>query len=436
MTPGVDEQHNVSLVGYHDLEDRPAFKIALQRVDEKWLVYLGHFWHRGWSIVNVTDPQHPELLNFIKGPENTVTKQIQVADGRMITALERPSVSDPVEGEPTNPAEPYKAGAYIWDVEVDPVNPEFCSYYETGGRGTHRNYYSGGKYAFMSASPAGYEPEDLAETTSLKNFHLRILDVSDPENPVEVGEWMAAGQDATQTIEPQNYFHGPAYVTRDRAYLSYGRVGAVTLDMSTVSSPEELWTLDFGDGIGSGLGVHSFIPVPDTDLAVVNSEAILEGPPTDHTTGEPVGYTFILDIADEAQPSFDGKYHSGPRVISWLPLPTPEPSSPFGSYYDKPGRFGPHNQHHHRGESIRFQSSEYIVMTYFNAGLRIFDISNPSVPSEAGYYVPEIPDRRLGGNRPRGDLGMQLEDVVVDSRGVMYCTDPNYGLFILESSLF
>jgi hypothetical protein len=375
-------------------------------------------------------------LNFIDGPTNTVTKQIQIADGRMITALEKPSKDDPVVGEPTDPADPFEAGAYIWDVEADPVDPEFCSYYETGGRGTHRNFYAGGNYAFMCASSEEYEPVDPAESPSLKNFHLRILDVSDPTAPVEVGSWLADGQDPGQEIEPQNYFHGPAYTVGDRAYLSFGRVGAVTLDISTIASPEEVWTLDFGDGIGSGLGVHSFIPVPNTDLAVVNTEAILEGSPTDHSNGEPACYSFVLDISDEGQPSFDGKYHRGPRVISWLPLPTPEASSPFPSYYEKPGRFGPHNQHHSRGESIRFESSEYIVMTYFNAGLRIFDISDPAVPSEVGYFVPEAPEKRLGGSRPRGELGMQLEDVVVDSRGVIYCTDPNYGLFILNSSLF
>ncbi len=435
MPPDAVEQHNVTLVGYHDLEDRPAFKIALQQIDGKWLVYLGHFWHRGWSVVDVTNPEHPEVLNFIEGPPNTVTKQIQVADGRMITALEKPSKSEPVAGDPTTPEKPFEAGAYIWDIETDPVDPEFCNYYETGGRGTHRNYYAGGKYAYMCASPEGYEPDTVSETTSLKNFHLRILDVSDPTHPVEAGTWLAPGQDPDHGIEPQNYFHGPAYTLGDRAYLSYGRVGAVTLDISDISSPEEIWTLGFGEGIGSGLGVHSFIPVPDTDLAVVNSEAILEGPPTDHIYGEPVGYTFIVDIADEAQPTFDGKTHHGPRVISWLPLPTPESSSPYESYYEKPGRFGPHNQHHPRGESTRMHSSEYVVMSFFNAGLRIFDISNPTVPSEVGYYVPEAPDKRLGGDRPRGELGMQLEDVVVDSRGYIYCTDPNYGLFILESSI-
>jgi len=74
-------------------------------------------------------------------------------------------------------------------------------------------------------------------------------------------------------------------------------------------------------------------------------------------------------------------------------------------------------------------------MTYFNAGIRIFDISNPAVPREAGHFVPEDPERRYGP-RPRGELGTQVEDVAVDSRGYIYSTDPNRGLMILESDLF
>lgn len=435
MGPQAAEQHNITQVGYHDLDERPAFKIAIQELDGQWLLYLGHFWHRGWSIVDVTDPKQPELLNFIDRPDNTVTKQIQVADGLMITALEQPNKEKPVVGESTDPAEPFEAGAYIWDVETDPVDPQLCSYYETGGRGTHRNYYPGGDYAYMCASPAGYEPTHLADDSGLKNFHLRILDVSDPDHPTEVGTWLADGQDPEEGIIPKNYFHGPAYVDEENAYLSYGQLGAVTLDISSVDAPSMRWSLDFGNGIGSGLGVHSFIPLPDSGLAVVNTEAILEGSPLDHDNGEPAGYTVIIDITDNAEPSFTGKYHEGPRVVSWLPLPTPEETSPYEDYYEKPGRFGPHNQHHPRNESTRYRNAEFLVMTYFNAGVRIFDISNPVVPKEAGYYVPEPPKQRLGGNRPRRELGMQLEDVVVDSRGYLYCTDPNYGLFILSSPL-
>lgn len=438
MAPNALEQQNVSLVGYHDLDGRPGFKIAIQEVDNRWYVYLASFWHSGWSIVDVTDPSDPKLINFVEGPDNTTTKQIQVADGLMITGLERPSASGPAAGESTDPSKPYETGAYIWDVETDPTDPDLLGHYETGGRGTHRNFYNGGDYAFMCVSPEGFEPtfEDKS-TKPVKNYHLRIVDVSDPENPEEVSTFMWPGQHPDDdSEEPRNrYFHGPAYAIGDRAHLSYGRVGGVTLDISDIEDPELLYQFDFGDSLGGFNGVHSFIPIPGTELAAVNSEAIMEGLPQDHENGDPLGYTFLMDISEGVQPDWDNTRHLGPRVISSMPFPVPEDDAPYDNYYEKVGRFGPHNQHHPRGEDCRLHTDEYLFMTYFNAGLRVFDISEPSIPQEAGYWVPEDPETEIGTNRPRQGLGAQLEDVAVDSRGYVYVTDPNRGLQILETDL-
>lgn len=440
MAPDATEQENVSLVGYSDLNDRPGFKIALDEYDGRWYVYLGHFWHRGWSIVDVTDPTDPEVVNFVEGPDNTTTKQIQVADGKMITGLERPSASGPAAGEATDPNDPYETGAYIWDLEADPTDPELVGHYETGGRGTHRNFYNGGDYAFMCVSPEGFEPTiDDRSTKPVKNFHLRIVDISDPANPTEVSSFMWPGQDPADNTPQEElynrYFHGPAYALGDRAYLSYGRVGMIELDISDIENPEMLYSMGFGEGLGGYNGVHTFMPIPGTDLAAVNSEAILEGRPMDRDGGDPLGYTFLVDISEETEPHFDNVVQHGPRVISSMPVPSPSDHVPYEDYYDKPGRFGPHNQHHPRGEDTRLQSDEYLVMTYFNAGIRIFDISNPAMPTEAGHYVPEDPEKRYGP-RPRHELGTQIEDVAVDSRGYIYCTDPNRGLTILESDHF
>ena len=64
----------------------PAFKLAMQEVNGRWYLYVAHLWHRGWSVLDVTDPDAPQYCSFIPGPENTWTIQIQVADGKMITA--------------------------------------------------------------------------------------------------------------------------------------------------------------------------------------------------------------------------------------------------------------------------------------------------------------------------------------------------------------
>ncbi|MDX1744366.1 MAG: hypothetical protein R3324_00375, partial [Halobacteriales archaeon] len=304
--------------------------------------------------------------------------------------------------------------------------------------GTHRNFYAGGDYAFMCASPAGFEPTiDDPLTKPVKNFHLRIVDISDPTDPEEVSAWMWPGQHPDDdSVEPFNrYFHGPAYVVDDRAYLSYGRVGMVVLDIADIEDPELISALGFGEGLGGYNGVHSVVPIPGTDLAAVNSEAVNEGSPLQREGGDPLGYTFLVDLSEERPPEWEGRTQRGPRVVSAMPLPRPESDAPYRSYYEKPARFGPHNQHHPRGEACRLQTSDYLFMTYFNAGLRVFDITDPAVPVEAGYFVPEDPPERIGGNRPRGDLGTQVEDVAVDARGFIYCTDPNRGLMVLETDL-
>jgi len=103
---------------------------------------------------------------------------------------------------------------------------------------------------------------------------------------------------------------------------------------------------------------------------------------------------------------------------------------PYRNYYAKGGRFGPHNQHQPQGNPAHLALEDHILMTYFNAGLRLYDISDPLQPIEAGWFVPEDPRERRG-TLPT-DLVTQFEDVIVDARGFIYCTDKNHGLFILK----
>ena len=70
-------------------------------------------------------------------------------------------------------------------------------------------------------------------------------------------------------------------------------------------------------------------------------------------------------------------------------------------------------------------------MSYFNAGLRVFDTSDPYVPEEVGHFVPDDPGKRHGP-LPQEALVTQFEDVLVDARGFIYCTDKNHGLFVLR----
>ena len=148
------EANNMEPIGYSRLENRKgAFKMAIKKVNGRWYLYMGHLWHYGWSIVDVTDPREPKFLKTVPGPGNTWTIQMTLHDNIMITALEKSSLAWGAD-----PNKPNEEGVLIWDIS-DPVNPRQLSHWKTGATGTHRNSYPGGKYAYFVGGRAGLQLE-------------------------------------------------------------------------------------------------------------------------------------------------------------------------------------------------------------------------------------------------------------------------------------
>jgi hypothetical protein len=98
-------------------------------------------------------------------------------------------------------------------------------------------------------------------------------------------------------------------------------------------------------------------------------------------------------------------------------------------YCAKGGNFGPHNLWENRPGA--FQSSRFIFATYHNAGVRVFDIENAFQPREAGFFVPLDPERMFDP-RPNRPQVIQSAGCFVHAEGVMYLTDNNAGLYILQ----
>lgn len=398
--PTAIEAHDVELIGYHGLGGRPGFKLAMSVVGGRWFLYLAHFWHSGWTVLDVTAPEAPELVRFVEGPPDTRTMQVQASGGLLVAGLESPK-----PGWGRDPSDWTEEGIRVYDIAGERAcDPVLVGSFATGGRGTHRNFYAGGRYAFLTACPDGF----------VDNM-LLIVDLEDPAAPREVSRWWWPGQhrDDGREAEHDRYLHGPAHVEGDLAYLGYGGVGMVILDVSDVRRPELVSRVSFGD-LGSRVGCHSVVPLHGTPYVVANSEAIAEG------TGEHLNYAFVVDVADPTQP----------RIAAWLPTPVPTPGLPYRNYFEKGGRFGPHNQHHHQGQKWLWRPERHVVMTYFNAGLRVFDLDDPLAPREVGYFVASDPTERMGV-LPK-TLVSQSEDVLVDSRGNIFCTDKNLGLMVLR----
>jgi len=79
---------------------------------------------------------------------------------------------------------------------------------------------------------------------------------------------------------------------------------------------------------------------------------------------------------------------------------------------------------------LRFVLADrYVYLAYFNAGLQIYDITDPHDPHITGYYIPDDPTQRRGPIPAK--LVHQAEDVLVDRRGVIYMSEGNRGIYIL-----
>jgi hypothetical protein len=388
---------NIDPVGYHDLNGRPAFKLAMQEMNNRWYLYVAHLWHRGWSILDVTDPQTPQFCTYVPGPENTWTIQIQVAEGKMITGLERIAPGwGGVEGQP------FAEGFFVFDVS-EPTQPKRLGHFQTGSTGTHRNFYDGGTLVHAAAGAPG-----------LNGKIYRIVDIADPRSPKEIGRFSLPEQSAGAATGGLKFScHGPAHIERDRAYLSYGDGGGIILDVADFAKPKMVSQLAFR-GITATQGIHTYLPLPRRKLALINDEAIREN------GDEDLNMAGIVDISDETKP----------RMISLLPLPEPPPESGLKNFYEKAGRFGPHNHHHPNHQACLEDRDDIAYLTYFNAGLRVYDIRDARQPKEFAYFVPGNPESRIGTKPSK--LVAQSEDVLVDWRGYIYLSDKNHGIHILR----
>jgi hypothetical protein len=119
----------------------------------------------------------------------------------------------------------------------------------------------------------------------------------------------------------------------------------------------------------------------------------------------------------------DARVESSPVSVATLPAP------PVDAFMHRGGRFGAHNLHENPPVPGAWKSESVVIGTFFNAGVRAYDIRDPFAPREIAYYVPGTP-----AGSPVASA--QINDVFVDDRGIVYAVERHCGgLYILEMSL-
>ena len=232
-----------------------------------------------------------------------------------------------------------------------------------------------------------------------------ILDISNPAKPVEAGRWWVPGQHVaggeTPQKDPNVNLHSPNVVDGNLAYLAYGDAGMIILDISDVSKPRLVSKLKFEPR--HRFDAHTVLLEPGRKLAYVNSEAVVYNckGPLDHAT--------IVDIADPAKPV----------ALSRYPVPVPAAGLPYTSFCDKGGRFGTHNQNQLQYNPNVQKQGNLSYATWFNAGLRVYDVTDKRLPREIGYFMAGPPEKqylkaygpdRKNGRRARGYARLYLRD--------------------------
>lgn len=378
-----------------------AFKMALRHVNDRFYLYMGQSFDQGWSILDVTRPENPRYVKFIPyvGPKGLVTSQVTLHDNLMITSL---------NGDKAHPNP--GAALLLWDIS-DPENPKQISEWTGGAVGAHRNSYPGGKYAYLSTSYPGFRGGNI----------LVILDVSDPLHPKETGKWWQPGQKEAEP-DPGFYegFHGPANVSPDGKMISTGYTpDVINLDISDPTNPKLIGRLHITQpfaNVGSQ-SVHTVLPLWDRKLLYVSSEA---SKPECKDAG--LNFAGMIDNSDPAQP----------RLISIFPTPRPPKGLPYTDFCDKGGRFGPHNTNQEIHNPAVQKPGNLMYIAWFNAGLRVFDISDPRLPTEVGYFIPpERPDLPAQSGNHASPINWS-EEVAVDTRGYIYMNDDKWGTFVLK----
>jgi len=397
---------NMKLISHHELAGfggvGEGINMQLTK-DGRRMLWLAHeSAPKNFTGVDVTDVKNPKVVVQTDLPHAKVrSNSLDVVGDLMAVAYQ------------TKDWGLKPAGMDLFDISK-PEEPKLISHFDASGphsRGAHCVWFVDGEYVHLSSGAPDFEPIDPKD-----DQFYRIIDVRNPSKPEEAGRWWYPGTRKGDSAPPpprQPKFDAGyrthntnVYPQRpDRAYLGYIDGGAIILDISDKTNPKMLTNFQYSPPFNGF--THTLMPLFERGLAIITDECVKDN-------GEDwPKLTWIVNAQDERNLV----------PIATMPLPDPE------IWCKRGGRFGSHNMHENYPGPCSFRSENLIVATFFNGGLRAFDISNPYQPREAAYFVPGAPKLAPSG-------AIQINDVWVDERGIVYAVDRFAGgLYILEMNV-
>ena len=340
----------------------------------------------GFTVHDVSDPRKPrKVAEFLAPPGVHCHKLRLVGDDLLYVNSEKLAGEKGKNG---------RAGLFIFDVSK-PSSPRQVGFYDMPGSGPHR-------------FGVDYKRNLALLPCDAEGWHKRViwtLDIRNPLRPEIVSIWglpwqRAEGSGSGNDPMPADTactLHGPPTIRGNRMYAAFWGGGVAVIDCSDLSNMQLLghvcWSPPFPGGS------HTAWPIGDKPYMVVTDEARARQKYWDSQ------FMWVLDIRDETNPI---------PVANFIP--------DRDKYFHRPGRFGAHNIL----ENIPAEGpwANLVFLTYFNAGLRAVNVSDPLQPKEVGYYVPATPSTQEA---------IQSNDIGTDEYGRLYLIDRwGAGMHIVE----
>jgi len=358
---------------------------------------------KNFTAVDVSDPRAPKVVAQIDLPHK------QMRSNSLETSGDLMAVAYQVQKYGLQPA-----GFELFDIG-EPERPRSVGFFDASGphsRGCHQLWFVDGKTVHMACSDPELKPRNPKDDQI-----YRIVDVSNPSKPRAVGRWHLPGtmdgdaEPPPQRLAPRFDAGFRAHNTNvyperpDRCYLGYLDGGIMVLDIADPARPKLVsrWT---NSPPYNGFS-HTVLPLFSRGLLVVTDECI-----QDDGADWPK-LVWLLDARDER------------HLVSIGTLPV----SGVQPLLHKGGRCGAHNLHENPPVKGAWRSDEIVLGTFFNAGLRVYDIRDPYQPREIAAFVPPAPQGARAGT-------VQINDVFVDDRGIAFAVDRHAGgLYALEMRL-
>ncbi len=343
----------------------------------------------GVRVIDLHDPTAPTLLTTAAVYGGTTAEHLAAV--RFATpAFSGNVLFVGIQRCAANGAAP--SGLAIWDIR-DPANPAELAFFPTsrGSRGVHEfTVRQRGDRWFAYLAVSNSEITD-------GSGDLRIVDVTDPRQPVQVVDWGArrdAGMQvgygrqcapACRGAVPQAFLHSVTLSLDGRtAYLSYWDLGVIMLDVSEPNAPR--WLGKFAEPQAAEGNTHSVALAHNGRLALV----------ADETAAPPWGRLRLVDVQDPANPVQVGSFDT--------------PDSAVGT----PGEQYAYTIHNPLSDD---RDSNRAYLAWYADGVRLLDVSDASRPVELTYWIP-----------PRGGMVWN----VAFMGDLLLVGDINNGLYVLR----